>query len=104
MIVPHSVFIPQPNVDSAVLKLAVRAKSPVEISDQRLLFQVVKSSFAQRRKTIFNNLLGNLFGKDQREQLIEVLHQAEIDPTRRGETLSLEEFAKLSNLIFKLKS
>ncbi len=99
MIVPHSVFIPQPNVDSAVLKLAVREKPPVEVVSRQVLFKVIKASFAQRRKTIYNNLMGSIFGKDQRELLLDVLQRAEVDPSRRGETLSIAEFARLSNLI-----
>ncbi|WP_205672255.1 16S rRNA (adenine(1518)-N(6)/adenine(1519)-N(6))-dimethyltransferase RsmA [Ammoniphilus sp. YIM 78166] len=99
MIVPHSVFIPQPNVDSAVLKLAVREKPPVEVVSRKMLFKVIKASFAQRRKTIYNNLMGSIFGKDQRELLLDVLQRAEVDPSRRGETLSIAEFARLSNLI-----
>lgn len=99
IIVPHSVFIPQPNVDSAVLKMAVRQTPPVEVKDRKQFFHVIKSCFAQRRKTIFNNLLGTMFGKERRDQLVEVLEKAEIDPSRRAETLSIEEFAKLSNLI-----
>ena len=100
LIVPHTVFIPQPNVDSAVLKLAVRENPPFEVKDRRLLFRVIKSSFAKRRKTIFNNLLSDIFGKDKRELLNKVLEEAQIDPTRRGETLSLEEFVRLSNILY----
>lgn len=99
IIVPHSVFIPQPNVDSAVLKLAVREKPPVEVKDRQLLFKVIKSSFAQRRKTIYNNLLGTMFGKEQREKLTDILNKAGIDPSRRGETLSIDEYATLCNYI-----
>jgi len=99
MIVPHSVFIPQPNVDSAVLKLHVWDKPPVEVTDQKLLFKVIKASFAQRRKTIFNNLQTSLFGREQRETLLQILEETGIDPSRRGETLGLEEFARLSNRI-----
>ncbi|RXT09132.1 16S rRNA (adenine(1518)-N(6)/adenine(1519)-N(6))-dimethyltransferase RsmA [Ammoniphilus sp. CFH 90114] len=103
MIVPHSVFIPQPNVDSAVLKLAVREKPPVEVADRRVLFQVIKASFAQRRKTIFNNLMGSMFDREQRELLLDILQRAEIEPSRRGETLSIAEFAKLCNLIVEAR-
>ncbi|RKD22809.1 16S rRNA (adenine(1518)-N(6)/adenine(1519)-N(6))-dimethyltransferase [Ammoniphilus oxalaticus] len=99
MIVPSSVFIPQPNVDSAVLKLAVRSKPPVEVADRQFLFKVIKSCFTQRRKTIYNNLVSSLFGKEHRELLTEILEQAEIDPIRRGETLTIAEFARLTCLI-----
>jgi 16S rRNA (adenine1518-N6/adenine1519-N6)-dimethyltransferase len=99
MIVPHTVFVPQPNVDSAVLKMNVRQTPLFHVMDRKFLFRVVKTCFAQRRKTIFNNLLNGMFGKDQRDTLTHVLERAKIDPTRRGETLSLEEFAILSNVI-----
>jgi 16S rRNA (adenine1518-N6/adenine1519-N6)-dimethyltransferase len=99
MIVPHSVFIPQPNVDSAVLKLDIRETPPVDITDRNLFFKVIKTSFGQRRKTIFNNLLNGMFSKEERDILIAVLEKAQIEPTRRGETLSMNEFALLTNTI-----
>ncbi|PWV95941.1 16S rRNA (adenine1518-N6/adenine1519-N6)-dimethyltransferase [Paenibacillus cellulosilyticus] len=97
-IVPHTVFIPQPNVDSAVIKLKLRDKPAVETPDEAHFFRVVQSSFAQRRKTLMNNL-SSWLGKDQRETLTSLLEQIGIDPGRRGETLSLDEFAKLSNTL-----
>lgn len=97
-IVPHTVFIPQPNVDSAVIKLSLRDKPAVETPDEAHFFRVVQSSFAQRRKTLMNNL-SSWLGKDQRETLTTLLEQIGIDPGRRGETLSLEEFAKLSTTL-----
>ncbi len=93
--VPHTVFIPQPNVDSAVIKLSLRSKPPVEIEDEKLYFRVVQASFAQRRKTLANNL-GAFVGKQNRDKLLELLTSCGIDPSRRGETLSLEEFARIS--------
>lgn len=99
--VPKSVFIPQPNVDSAVLRLKIRNKPPVNVNDEEMFFRVVKVSFAQRRKTIANNLLNGLFGKGEKEKMLSILQEAGIEPTRRAETLSLEEFARLSNCIGK---
>ncbi|GMK41672.1 ribosomal RNA small subunit methyltransferase A [Paenibacillus sp. CCS19] len=99
-IVPHTVFIPQPNVDSAVIKLALRDKPAVETPDEAHFFRVVQSSFAQRRKTLMNNL-SSWLGKDQRETLTTLLEQIDIDPGRRGETLSLDEFAKLSTALYE---
>lgn len=93
--VPHTVFIPQPNVDSAVIKLSLRRSPAVQVEDEKFFFQVTQAAFAQRRKTLLNNLLA-LAGKDKREPLSELLQSIGIDPGRRGETLSLEEFAKLS--------
>ncbi|MBN6187379.1 16S rRNA (adenine(1518)-N(6)/adenine(1519)-N(6))-dimethyltransferase RsmA [Aneurinibacillus sp. BA2021] len=100
-IVPHSVFIPQPNVDSAVLRLRIRQTPAVQVDDEAMFYRVVKASFAQRRKTLSNNLMNNLFSKEQKEEMLRILAEADIDPARRGETLSLEEFARLSNLIHR---
>ncbi|MCM3631303.1 16S rRNA (adenine(1518)-N(6)/adenine(1519)-N(6))-dimethyltransferase RsmA [Paenibacillus glycanilyticus] len=94
-IVPHTVFIPQPNVDSAVIKLAVREKPPVEVEDEAHFFRIVQASFAQRRKTLANNLTA-FVGKERREEMTQLLISCDIDPVRRGETLSLDEFARIS--------
>ncbi|CAM3470299.1 16S rRNA (adenine(1518)-N(6)/adenine(1519)-N(6))-dimethyltransferase RsmA [Paenibacillus lupini] len=94
-IVPHTVFIPQPNVDSAVIKLAVREKPPVDVEDEAHYFRIVQASFAQRRKTLANNLTA-FVGKERREEMTQLLHSCDIDPIRRGETLSLDEFARIS--------
>lgn len=96
-IVPHTVFIPQPHVDSAVIRLNVRSEPPVAVDDETHFFAVVQAAFAQRRKTIANNLLSRFMRKEGRQRLEEVLQQCAIDPGRRGETLDLAEFAKLSN-------
>ncbi|WP_232699009.1 16S rRNA (adenine(1518)-N(6)/adenine(1519)-N(6))-dimethyltransferase RsmA [Brevibacillus daliensis] len=100
MIVPASVFVPRPNVDSAVIKLAIRKEPVVAVKDEALFFRVVKASFAQRRKTLQNNLVTNLFGKDRKELATQALERAGIEPNRRGETLSLQEFATLANTIY----
>lgn len=100
MIVPKTVFVPQPNVESAVLRLTRKTTPPAEVIDENFLFQVSKGSFVQRRKTILNNLQTSLpDGKLKKELLIEKLNFAGIDPGRRGETLTVEEFAKLSNAL-----
>lgn len=98
-VVPHTVFIPQPNVDSAVIRLKVRKESPVAVRDEAFFFEVVQASFAQRRKTIANNLMSRYFAKDERGRLEAALAAAGIDAARRGETLSLEEFARLSDAL-----
>lgn len=100
MTVPKSVFIPQPNVDSAVIKLTRYDTPPVSVLDEDFLFFVSRSSFAQRRKTIINNLQSQLLhGKEKKELILAALAEANIDPTRRGETLSIQEFGKLANLL-----
>lgn len=93
--VPHTVFIPQPNVDSAVIKLTLREQPAVDVPDEAYFFRVVQASFAQRRKTLANNLTA-FVGKDNREALQALLLEAGIDPGRRGETLSLDEFARIA--------
>jgi len=101
MIVPKTVFMPQPNVDSAVIRLTKREKPLVAVKDEDFFFQVTRASFAQRRKTIVNNLIGQLEnGKERKELIIESLQAAGIEPTRRGESLSIEEFAALSDALY----
>lgn len=99
MTVPKTVFVPQPNVDSAVIRLDVRAGKKVHVRDEAFFFKVVRASFAQRRKTLINNLMNNLFSKKQKAIILEKLQAAGIDPSRRGETLSIEEFARLSEAL-----
>ena len=101
MIVPKTVFVPQPNVDSAVIHLSVREKPAVEVKDEAFFFAITRASFAQRRKTILNNLVSQLpEGKAKKESILKGLEEAGIDPIRRGETLSLQEFADLSNALY----
>ena len=100
MVVPKTVFMPQPNVDSAVIRLIKHDTPPVEVIDEDFLFEVSRASFAQRRKTIFNNLQAGLqHGKQKKELIVSALEEAGIEPTRRGETLSIQEFGKLSNCL-----
>ncbi|MED1471870.1 16S rRNA (adenine(1518)-N(6)/adenine(1519)-N(6))-dimethyltransferase RsmA [Bacillus salipaludis] len=101
MIVPKTVFVPQPNVDSAVIRLTRRTTPAVTVKDEGFFFQVTRASFAQRRKTLLNNLTSQLpDGKQKKEQILEALGGCGIDPTRRGETLSLEEFGRLSDALY----
>ncbi|MDP4085436.1 MAG: 16S rRNA (adenine(1518)-N(6)/adenine(1519)-N(6))-dimethyltransferase RsmA [Bacillota bacterium] len=101
MIVPKTVFVPQPNVDSAVIKLTRREKPAVQVKNETFFFQVTRTSFAQRRKTILNNLTSGLpEGKQKKNEIVEALNKLGIDPTRRGETLSLEEFAGLADELY----
>ncbi|MCA6774414.1 16S rRNA (adenine(1518)-N(6)/adenine(1519)-N(6))-dimethyltransferase RsmA [Enterococcus mundtii] len=103
-IVPKTVFVPQPNVDSAILKLTRRAIPAVSVTDEKAFFRLTKAAFQQRRKTLWNNLQ-HAYGKDEETKswLTASLTEAGIDPKRRGETLSLEEFAALSNAMEHLK-
>lgn len=102
MTVPRTVFMPQPNVDSAVIKLIKRDQPAAEVIDESFFFEVVRASFAQRRKTLNNNLLNNLpLLKKDKSKLEACLDEAGIVGTRRGETLSIQEFATLSNSLYK---
>lgn len=101
MIVPKTVFVPQPNVDSAVIRLTIRKEPPVALTDEGFFFLVTRASFAQRRKTISNNLTSQLpNGKEKKGDILAALEEAGIDPGRRGETLSIEEFGRLSNCLY----
>lgn len=102
MMVPKAVFMPQPNVDSAVITLTRRETPPVQVKDEEFLFKVSRGSFVQRRKTIINNLQSSLTdGKAKKELIIQALEKVGVDPTRRGETLSIEEFGNLSNELYE---
>lgn len=90
--VPPKSFLPPPEVTSAVVVCDVR-KPPFEVNEE-FFVKVVRAAFSQRRKTLLNSLTGAGFS---REKILSALERSEIDGTRRAETLSLEEFARLSN-------
>lgn len=101
MIVPKTVFIPQPNVDSCVVLMEVLDKPRVEVKDEAFFFKIIKASFSQRRKTILNNLTSQLEGgKEKKQEILASLEKVSIDPSRRGETLTIEEFAALANELY----
>lgn len=97
--VSKEVFIPKPKVDSTVVLFKIRNEAPVVVDDEALLFQLIKAGFGMRRKTLLNSLVG-VAGMTKQE-VGEALIKADIDEKRRGETLSLEEFAKLANMIIE---
>lgn len=99
-LVPHTVFIPRPNVDSAVIRLKVRSEPPVSVKDEVHFFRVVKAAFAHRRKTIYNNL-SSFTGKQNKERLSAALLAAGVDPSRRAETVSIEEFARIADALYE---
>lgn len=94
--VPPSAFMPRPKVESAVVKLKVAGRPSVSVDDPELFFKVVRLAFLHRRKTLANALSMGGLGLD-REKISLVLAGLGIDPGRRGETLSIPEFAKVSN-------
>ncbi|NLM34454.1 MAG: 16S rRNA (adenine(1518)-N(6)/adenine(1519)-N(6))-dimethyltransferase RsmA [Clostridiales bacterium] len=89
-------FIPQPKVDSIVIKLEKLQAPRVQVQDEKLFFNIIRDSFNMRRKTLSNSLKNLSISK---ENLYKAFEEAGIDPKRRGETLSIEEFAKLSDKI-----
>ena len=97
--VPPNCFMPRPNVGSAVIKLSRYEKPPVQVKDEAYLFAIIRASFNQRRKTLLNGLTnaGNL--NVTKEQILEALEKMKLSPSIRGETLTLEQFAQLSNLL-----
>lgn len=98
--VPPSAFIPQPKVSSTVIKLKLRNEPPVKVNDEKGFFKVVKASFGQRRKTLLNALANSPSIPLGKEAVAEVLAKCGIDEKRRGETLTLQDFADISNCIF----
>ena len=98
-LVPRQMFIPQPDVDSAVVDITPWAKKPLQADDEALFHHLVKAAFGQRRKTL-NNALKTL--KLDTPLLQSALTACNIDGTRRGETLSVSEFVALSNTISSL--
>ncbi|MBT1048875.1 dimethyladenosine transferase [Streptococcus infantarius subsp. infantarius] len=99
-VVPRTVFVPAPNVDSAILKMTRREQPLVQVKDEDFFFRVSKISFVHRRKTLWNNLTSH-FGKadETKDKLEQALEIAEIKPSIRGEALSIAEFAKLADAL-----
>jgi 16S rRNA (adenine1518-N6/adenine1519-N6)-dimethyltransferase len=100
MNVPKSVFMPEPNVDSGVLKLTKRKTAPVHVKNEDFFFAIVQASFAQRRKTLKNNLTNHFKDSYKKPQIGQLIEDSGIDGSRRGESLNIEEFAKLANIFY----
>jgi len=92
----RTVFYPSPEVDSAIVRLDVRESPVIKTADEELFFKIVRASFGQRRKTLLKALSGSPDLGWSREKAEKALNKAGIDPSRRGETLSLEEFAAIT--------
>lgn len=95
--VPGTVFIPPPRITSSVLHLDLTQEKPVDIENESLFFELVRASFVHRRKTILNNLNTHFKNVYDKDFIKTTLLEAEIDPGRRGESLDLVEFARLSD-------
>lgn len=101
--VPPNCFMPQPKVGSAVIRLTRHEQPPVQVDNEKLMFQVIRASFNQRRKTLANGL--NNFGSFglSKEEIQSCIEELGVPVNIRGEALSLEQFAELSNIIYTHK-
>ena len=97
--VPPNCFMPRPNVGSAVIQLTKHVEKPVQVKDEKLMFKLIRASFNQRRKTLQNGLNNSSELHFSKEQIIDAIEQAGFSPTIRGEALTLEDFARLSDIL-----
>ena len=100
--VPPSCFMPQPKVGSAVIRLTRHEQPPVEVENEKLMFQIIRASFNQRRKTLANGLNNFPAIHLSKEQIQSCIEELGVPVTVRGEALTLEQFAQLSNIINKI--
>ena len=101
--VPPNCFMPRPNVGSAVIRLTRHKVPPVQVEDEKLMFQMIRASFNQRRKTLVNGLNHSPEMTLTKEQITKAVEGLGTGAGVRGEALTLEEFAKLSNTIYQMK-
>lgn len=99
--VPPNCFMPRPTIGSSVINLTLHKKNPVEVLDEKLLFRIIRASFNQRRKTLANGLNNNTGITLSKEAITEAIEELGVPSTIRGEALTLEQFAALSNIIYK---
>lgn len=97
--VPPNCFMPRPNVSSAVIRLVLHEKPVIQVKSEELLFRIIRASFAQRRKTLMNSIHNSGELDITKEQVAEALKQMGLSENIRGEALSLEQFAKLSDIL-----
>ena len=99
--VPPNCFMPRPKVGSAVIRLTRHEKPPVEVKDEKLMFDIIRASFNQRRKTLANGLNNSDKITCSKEIITKAIEKLGKGASVRGEALSLQEFASLSNDIFE---
>lgn len=99
--VPPNCFIPRPNVGSAVIRLTRHQEPPVQVTDAKLMFRLIRASFNQRRKTLQNGLNNSPEIAYSKERIIAAIESLGLSPTIRGEALTLEQFAQLANFLSK---
>ena len=101
--VPPNCFMPRPNVGSAVIRLDCLNRVPIEVSDEKLMFRLIRASFNQRRKTLQNGLANSPELSFSKEEIKSALEAMELSPTIRGEKLSLAQFAALADELKKIQ-
>lgn len=101
--VPPNCFMPRPNVGSSVIRLTCHRKPPVRVKDEKLMFRLIRASFNQRRKTLQNGLSNDGGLHISKEQAAQAIEKLGVSPTIRGEALTLEQFAALSNIIIEMR-
>lgn len=99
--VPCNCFMPRPNVDSAVIRLTRYEEPPVQVKDENMLFKIIRASFNQRRKTLQNGLNNSSELNFTKDQIAAAIAEAGFSPSVRGEALTLEQFAKLTDILLK---
>jgi 16S rRNA (adenine1518-N6/adenine1519-N6)-dimethyltransferase len=99
--VPPNCFMPRPNVGSAVINLTLHEKAPIEVKDEKLLFKMIRASFNQRRKTLLNGLNNSPEISFPKEEIQKALEAVGLKENIRGEALTLQQFAALSNSLLK---
>ena len=99
--VPCNCFLPRPNVDSAVIRLTRYEEPPVQVKDEKMLFKIIRASFNQRRKTLQNGLNNSSELNFTKDQIAAAIAEAGFSPSVRGEALTLEQFAKLTDILLK---
>lgn len=100
--VPPTCFMPKPNVGSAVIKLQRYDNPPVSVKNEKLMFDIIRASFNQRRKTLQNGLNNASNINYSKEQIVSAIEQLGVSPTIRGEALTLEQFARLSDILSEM--
>lgn len=98
--VERNSFIPEPNVTSTVIQLKIRKESLLQVENEELMFKIIKQAFMQRRKTLVN-ALSNLAIFNNKEEIIQLLKELNINEKVRGEALTIEQYAKITNRILK---
>lgn len=97
--VPCNCFMPRPNVDSAVIRLTRYEEPPVQVKDEKMLFKIIRASFNQRRKTLQNGLNNSSELNFTKDQIAAAIAEAGFSPSVRGEALTLEQFARLTDIL-----